>query len=211
MGDTGLGQGGHSEFNEQRGERRAWRWGRPGFNAFKARDDLAKYGSNALLLFLAQIRLGVDDIEAFATNALTDHSNDKKADLVAVVRDGAKVVIGQGYFREKEDKPAAPEDKAADANTAVSWLIAGPLESVPGTLRGAAQEVRAALEAGTVTEFEIWYSHNLPESKNVQRELDQAALTADALIKRESPLRKLNAPMLRKSMPSFSVGAARIY
>lgn len=161
--------------------------GRPGFDAFKARDDLTKYGSNALLLFLAQIRLGVDDIEAFATNALTDHSNDKKADLVAVVRDGAKVVIGQGYFREREDKPAAPEDKAADANTAVSWLIAGPLESVPATLRGAAQEVRAALEAGTVTEFEIWYSHNLPESKNVQRELNQAALTADALIKREFP------------------------
>lgn len=161
--------------------------GRPGFKAFQSRDDLAKYKSNALLLFLAQIRLGIDDIEAFATNALTDHSNDKKADLVAVVRDGAKVIVGQGYFRQNEDKQAAPEDKAADANTAVSWLIAGPLESVPATLRGAAGEVRTALAAGTVTEFEIWYSHNLPESKNVQRELDQAAVTADALIKREFP------------------------
>lgn len=158
----------------------------PGFRAFEARDDLDKYGSNGLLLFLAQMRLGIDDIESFATNALTDHSNDKKSDLVAVVNDGSKVIVAQGYFAQTP-KPAAPEDKAADANTAVSWLISGPLETVPNTLRGAAEEVRAALGAGTVSEFEIWYSHNLPESRNVQRELDQAAHTADALIKRDFP------------------------
>ncbi|MEI3844733.1 MULTISPECIES: AIPR family protein [unclassified Microbacterium] len=159
---------------------------RPGFRAFEARDDLSKYGNNALLLFLAQMRLGVDDIEAFAANALTDHSNDKKCDLVSVVNDGSKIVVGQGYF-SRTAKPAAPDNKAADANTAVSWLISGPLETVPNVLRGAAEEVRAALFAGTVSEFEIWYSHNLPESKNVQRELDQAARTADALIKRDFP------------------------
>ncbi|WP_230111516.1 AIPR family protein [Microbacterium foliorum] len=159
---------------------------RPGFSAFEARDDLVKYGSNALLLFLAQMRLGIDDIEAFATNALTDHSNDKKSDLVAVVNDGSKIVVAQGYFAQNP-KPAAPGNKAADANTAVSWLISGELESVPDVLRGAAEEVRAALLAGTVSEFEIWYSHNLPESTNVQRELDQAARTADALIKRDFP------------------------
>ncbi|WP_166409078.1 AIPR family protein [Labedella phragmitis] len=159
---------------------------RPGFRAFETRDDLSKYGSNALLLFLAQMRLGIDDIEAFAANALTDHSNDKKSDLVAVVNDGSRIVVAQGYF-SKTAKPAAPDNKAADANTAVSWLISGPLETVPDTLRGAAEEVRAALLAGTVSELEIWYSHNLPESVNVQRELDQAARTADALIKREFP------------------------
>lgn len=158
----------------------------PGYSAFEARDDLIPYGSNALLLFAAQMKLGVDDIEAFAANALTDHSNDKKCDLVAVVNDGAKVVLAQGYLANSA-KTSAPEDKAADANTAVSWLLAGPLETVPATLRGAAVEVRAALAAGTVSELEIWYVHNLPESVNVQRELAQAATTADALIKREFP------------------------
>ncbi|MBG6217010.1 hypothetical protein IWX75_001464 [Arthrobacter sp. CAN_A6] len=159
---------------------------RPGYRAFQARDDLSTYGPNALLLFIAQMRLSLDDIDTFAANALTDHSNDKKCDLVAVVYDGTKVIVGQGY-EAKTARSSAPEDKAADANTAVSWLLAGPLETVPETLRGAAVEVRSALAAGTVAEFEIWYVHNLPESANVQRELGQAATTADALIKREFP------------------------
>ncbi|TFD28964.1 AIPR family protein [Cryobacterium cryoconiti] len=158
----------------------------PGYSAFEARDDLSPYGSNALLLFAAQMKLGIDDIEAFAANALTDHSNDKKCDLVAVVNDGTKIVLAQGYLANSA-KASAPEDKAADANTAVSWLLAGPLETVPETLRGAAVEVRAALAAGTVSELEIWYVHNLPESANVQRELGQAATTADALLRREFP------------------------
>lgn len=38
-----------------------------------------------------------------------------------------------------------------------------------------------------MSELEIWYVHNLPESANVHRELAQAASTADALIKREYP------------------------
>lgn len=159
---------------------------RPAFVAFEARDDLEQYGSNGLLLFVAQMRLGLDDVDAFATNALTDHGNDKKCDMVAVVQDGRKVIVAQGYVA-KTEKSSAPEDKAADANTAVSWLLSGPLDTLPETLRGAAGEVRAALEAGTVEEFEIWYVHNLPESVNVQRELTQAATTADALIRREFP------------------------
>lgn len=158
----------------------------PGYSAFEARDDLAPYGSNALLLFAAQMKLGLDDVVAFATNALTDHSNDKKCDLVAVVNDGTRIIVAQGYLA-RSVKTSAPEHKASDANTAVSWLLAGPLETVPETLRGAAEEVRAALAAGTVSEFEIWYVHNLNESANVQRELAQAASTADALIKREFP------------------------
>lgn len=156
----------------------------PGLRAFQARDDLANYGDNALMLFIAQMRLGIDDIDGFAANALTDHSNDKKCDMVAVVNDGTKVVVAQGYESQRA-RPAAPANKASDANTAMTWLLAGPLDTVPDVLRGAAEEVRAALEAGTVNEFEIWYCHNLPESVNVDEELQQAAHTADALIKRE--------------------------
>lgn len=182
--------------------------GSPGFSAFEGRDDLRKFGDNALLLFLAQLRLGIDDVETFAANALTDHSNDKKADLVAVVNDGTKVVVAQGYFSEIA-KPNAPANKASDLNTAVSWLISGSLEGVPSVLRGAAEEVRAALEVGTVAEFEIWYSHNRPESVNVQQELDQAAKTADALIRREYPEADVDVSAIEYGLAGLESAYAR--
>lgn len=159
---------------------------RPAFSAFETRDDLKQYGENALLLFAAQLRLGLDDIESFAANALTDGSNDKKCDLVAVVSEGRKVIVAQGYF-SNSDKQEAPSNKASDLNTGVSWLLSGPLDGLPETLRSAAEEVRTALLAGTVAEFEIWYVHNLPESVNVRNELDQAVTTADGMIRREFP------------------------
>ncbi|MBW8780373.1 MAG: AIPR family protein [Verrucomicrobia bacterium] len=158
----------------------------PGLTAFESRDDLAVYGSNALLLFVAQLRLGFDDVDSFAANSLTDGSNDKKCDLVAVTGDGQRIVLAQGYMGTK-DVAAAPANKASDLNTGASWLLAGPLESLPETLRGAAQEVREALGSGEVRELQLWYVHNLPESVNVQSELLQAAATADSIIRRDFP------------------------
>jgi hypothetical protein len=159
---------------------------RPAYEAFETRDDLQGYGDNALLLFAAQLRLGFDDVDSFATNALTDGSNDKKCDLVAVVAEGTKIVVAQGYMTA-QDKQEAPANKASDLNTGVSWLISGALDGLPQALRGAAEEVRSALASDTVEELEIWYVHNLPESVNVRAELDQAAATGDAMIRREFP------------------------
>lgn len=97
---------------------------RPAFSTFETRDDLKQYGDNALLFFAAQLRLGLDDVESFAANALTDGSNDKKCDLVAVVSEGRKVIVAQGYF-SMSDKQEAPSNKASDLNTGVSWLLSG--------------------------------------------------------------------------------------
>lgn len=160
--------------------------------AFAARDDLAEYGSNALLLFALQLRHGIEDIGSVASVALTDGANDKKCDLVYVDRGAARVIVAQGYFSADHDKPAAPANKASDLNTAASWLIAGDLTVVPENLRSAAEEVRDALANGDIREFEIWYSHNLPESQNVKAELAQAATTADGLIKRHFPEAQVN-------------------
>jgi AIPR protein len=154
--------------------------------AFEGRDDLAEYGSNGLLLFGLQLRHGVQDVTSVASTALTDGGNDKKCDLVYVDRGAARIVIGQVYV-SAQDKSEAPADKAADLNTAVGWLIAGDLDGLPEALRSAAVEVRDALENDEITEFEIWYTHNLPESKNVKRELETAAKTADSLITRHFP------------------------
>ena len=150
--------------------------------AFDARPDLEAYGSNALLLFAVQLRWGITDIDGVAAVALTDAANDKKCDLVYVDRDGGRVVVAQGYFAQN-DVAAAPANKAADLNTAVSWLLQGPLGGLPEILRSAAEEVRDAITQEQIREFHVWFTHNAPESQNVQDELEQAAWTADALLR----------------------------
>lgn len=161
--------------------------GTPGFDAFESRDDLTKYGDNSLLLFVAQLKLGFDDVDTFASNSLTDHANDKKCDLVAVSADKQRIVLAQGYMSTKEAVGEAPANKASDLNTAVSWLLAGDLSGLPDVLRGAAEEVRDALTDGGVHELQLWYVHNCKESRNVANELAQALTTADSLIKRDFP------------------------
>lgn len=159
----------------------------PGYAAFESRDDLSAYGDNALLLFVAQLRLGFDDVGTFASNSLTDGSNDKKCDLVAVSADRQRIVLAQGYMTSKSGVGGAPANKASDLNTGVSWLLAGDLDGLPETLRGAAEEVRDALAGGDIRELQLWYVHNCHESKNVAAELAQAMKTADGIIKRVFP------------------------
>ncbi|WP_435769014.1 AIPR family protein [Nocardioides sp. SYSU DS0651] len=155
-----------------------------GWSALSEREDLAKYGEgNSIALFAAELRLGIDDIETFAADALTDHGNDKKCDLVAVLRDSGQLVIAQTYAaKDPGSKSEGPAGKASDLNTAVSWLLSGPLEGLPEILRDAAIEARDALSAGDITDVQIWSVHNCPEGKNIQTELQQAAKTANSLL-----------------------------
>lgn len=158
-----------------------------GYAAFESRDDLQAYGDNALLLFVAQMRLGFDDVDTFASNSLTDGSNDKKCDLVAVSADKQRIVLAQGYMTPKMPPGQAPANKASDLNTGVSWLLDGPLPGLPDTLRGAAEEVREALAGGEIGELQLWYVHNCQESKNVADELAQASKTASRIIAGQYP------------------------
>lgn len=159
----------------------------PGYAAFKNRDDLDTYGDNALLLFVAQMRLGFDDVDSFASNSLTDGSNDKKCDLVAVSADKQRIVLAQGYMSERLPGGEAPANKASDLNTAVSWLLTGDLDELPETLRGAAEEVRDELTGGSIRELQLWYVHNRNESENVKDELKQAVKTANDILKTRYP------------------------
>ena len=124
--------------------------------AYAARDDLAEYGSNGLMLFALQLRHGVEDIETVAATSLTDGSNDKKCDLVYVDRGDSRIVVAQGHSSSDTSKQEAPSNKSSDLNTAVGWLIAGDLDVVPENLRSAAQEVRDALQNDEIRTFEIW-------------------------------------------------------
>lgn len=160
--------------------------------AFRDRTDLKDYGDNALLLYSLQLRLGVTDIDGVAATALTDAANDKSCDLVYVDKDSGKAIVGQGYLSRKADRRAAPESKASDLNSAMTWLLSGDTETLPAALQSAAKEVRDAINEDQIRELQIWYTHNLPESANVARELDQATKTADSLIKRYFPAAEID-------------------
>jgi hypothetical protein len=87
-------------------------------------------------LFVAQLKLGFDDVDTFASNSLTDGSNDKKCDLVAVVGDTQRVILAQGYMSTKNGVGAAPANKATDLNAGASWLLAGELAQALKTADG---------------------------------------------------------------------------
>lgn len=149
---------------------------------FSERDDLKKYKDNALLLYTLQINFGIEDIDAAASDSLTDGGGDKKADLVYINTDKKEAVIGQGYF-SKEYKKEAPANKASDLNTAITWLLALDLKEVPERIRSAAKELRQKISDGEITKITLWYSHNSPESVNVEAELKAAELTLSSTLK----------------------------
>jgi hypothetical protein len=150
--------------------------------ALDARADLSKYKHNAILLFALQVRFPwIDDIDTVATNALTDGSDDKKADLVFVSVENEIALIAQGY-KANEPQPEAKSNKAADLNTAASWVISRPLEDLPTSLRAAAKELRQALTDKKIKSLQFWYVHNCGESENVAQELKTVEHTASAAI-----------------------------
>lgn len=58
---------------------------------------LAKYGDNALPLFATALHLDIEDLASFATESLTDHPSDKKADIIYINEADGVVCVAQGY------------------------------------------------------------------------------------------------------------------
>ncbi len=156
--------------------------------ALTARTDLDQYGSSKRLLFALQIAFGIEDIHTVATTALTDGPDDKKCDAVLVDQASARAVIAQSYeAATTTTRVAAPANKAADLNTAITWMLGQDLSDIPEHLRPAARELHEALEADEINTFEIWYCHNLPESKAVEEELQAATVTVRRLLNERFP------------------------
>jgi len=145
-------------------------------DAFRSNDSLIRIlgEGNAHLIWTMALYLEEPDVEALASEALTDGPDDKKIDFVYRDQDAKRIVFAQGYFA-RAAKDAAPANKAADLNTAAAWLISGDVSRVPDQLRPAIEECRAALAEGDVNTIELLYVHNLPESVNVTKELQTAA------------------------------------
>jgi len=145
--------------------------------AFGARDDLEQYGDNAIGLFALALRFDIDDVHTVAAESITDGSDDKKCDLIFIDRDECVAVIAQCY-RSSKERRSAPANKASDLNTAIGWLLQRAIRDLPDRLKSAAAELRSSIQDGTITRFEAWYVHNLPESQNVRDELDTVEATA---------------------------------
>jgi hypothetical protein len=135
--------------------------------SFQASAVLAQYGDNALPLYAVGLFLGVEDFGSFATEALTDHPEDKKADIIHIDESVHMACIAQGYTGNEWGKAEAKANKADDLNTAVAWLLQVPIAEVPDVIREQAKLLREGIADGVIQKLVIAYAHNALESINV--------------------------------------------
>lgn len=159
-------------------------------SALNAREDLAQYGDNSIGMFALELNFSIDDIHSVAAESITDGHDDKKCDFIFIDKEDGVAVVGQCYFSQKE-KRSAPANKAADLNTAISWLLQREVEDLPERLQSPARELQSSLKDGTIRKFEIWYVHNLQESENNENELKTVEHTAKTAISALHPNAKI--------------------
>jgi len=140
-------------------------------NPLLADPVLKKYGDNALPLFAVALHLDVEDLGSFATDSLTDHQSDKKADIIYINEADGVACVAQGYTGKDWGKQEASANKASDLNTAAAWLLQTPIDDVPKRVRAHAKLFRDGLEKKTITKVIFAYAHNALESHNVDTEL----------------------------------------
>lgn len=132
---------------------------------------LSQFGDNALPLFAVALHLDVEDTATFATESLTDHPADKKADIIYINEADGIACVAQGYTGKDWGKQEAPANKASDLNTAVAWLLQAPIDDVPDPIKAQAKLLRDGLTKKTITKLIFAYAHNALESHNVETEL----------------------------------------
>lgn len=145
-------------------------------DAFEANAELIEQlgRGKAHLAWTMALYMEEPDVEALASEGITDGPDDKKIDFIYLDRDAKRVIFAQGYLSNAQ-KDSAPGNKASDLNTGAAWLISGDLEDVPDTLKAIITDCRTAIDDGEIEVVELLYVHNLPESVNVTRELQTAA------------------------------------
>ena len=151
--------------------------------AFESNEEVQMYGDNALLIFAMMLKFQAIDSNDLAAECLTDGRDDKKIDFIRYDSEAGSITLAQAYFARDWDKQSAPSNKAADLNTAISWLLSGDISQIPRNLRSKALAIRDALEEGNVQSLEILYVHNLSSSSNVQSELQTCAFNANRLLR----------------------------
>ena len=149
--------------------------------ALKERDDLSKFGSNAIGLFALALRFGIEDLDSAGAASIVDGGGDKKNDLIYIDEEVNTAVVIQAYV-SKSRKTIAPANKASDLNTAVAWLIGIPEGNLPEQIKSHAIRLRQGIDSGKITKLFIWYVHNCSESQNVEDELLAVKQTLSATL-----------------------------
>lgn len=139
------------------------------------------YGDNALLLYALTLRFAGLDM-ASASEYLTDGSNDKKIDLIYVNTDDKIAIVAQSYMSQNTNKISAKANKASDLNSGISWILNSNEDDLPEDLLAASRQLRESINNGQITQLEIWYVHNLPESYDVQQELSSVVNTTNSVL-----------------------------
>jgi hypothetical protein len=160
-------------------------------NAFNVMKTNYSLTDDAVGVFAINLRFNLDDIQTIVTEAITGGGDDKKCDVVYVDKERQIAVVAQCYI-SKKPRPAAPANKASDLNAAITWLLSTDLDQLPDALKGRADELRSAINAGEIKQFYIWYVHNLPCSRNVKVELEAVANAARAALTRYSSAQDIN-------------------
>lgn len=162
-------------------------------NDFKSRDDLKKYNDNALLLYAAQLRFDIDDIDSFASESLTDGYEDKKCDLIYINEDEGIAVISQAYMKQNVNpNERAKLNKASDLNTAAAWIFGRDLSAIPDIIRSSVFALQKAITDNKLSTIYFWYSHNCDESEEIEEELKTVEISAKTLLDRFSPHNRIN-------------------
>ncbi|GMA38615.1 AIPR family protein [Mobilicoccus caccae] len=159
------------------------------YSALISRADLEQFKPNSNAMLALELKYGLDDLRTVADDALTDDKLDRKCDLLYIDRENGLAVIAQAYEADSLDKAQPPANKAADLNTALTWILDGqvPSAELGEKLRAAAQDLRSALAGAEISTLEIWFVHNLPTSPNVDKELRQVEGTAASLVRHHFP------------------------
>jgi len=67
---------------------------------YKSREELYKYGPNALMLYALQLRFDIDDIDSVASESITDGYEDKKCDMIYIDENEGVAIIAQSYLKQ---------------------------------------------------------------------------------------------------------------
>ena len=155
------------------------------FDLNDAIDDygLSIYGAHAISLLSIALRFQNEDFALVASKAITDGPDDKKCDLVYIDEITKAAVVAQSYVAQDASRLEAKANKASDLNTAASWVLSRSINEVPVGIRSQVAELRDGITTGKITSLHFWYIHNLPESANVQSELQTVEHTAFAALR----------------------------
>ena len=165
-----------------------------------------QYKHNAHMLYALQLRFDIGDINAEASESLTDTSDDKKCDLIYVDSDNGIAVIAQGFYRSSDTfGQAAPANKASDLNTAAAWVLNNTPDNLPETIREQVSTLHDAINDDKIRIIYFWYVHNFDEQNNsqVKEELSNVTLTAKNALEK-------NFPRAEVQVESIEVGNTRI-